>query len=490
MKILVLGLDCAAPELLLGDDRLTNFRRLMEAGCYGRIESVVPPITVPAWICMSTGQDPGSLGLYGFRNRSDHGYGGMALCDSRSTRELAIWDQVARRGKRSVVIGVPPGYPPRRLNGVSVSCMLTPDTARNAFTHPPQLKQEIEKLVGRYPVDVKGFRTDDKRWLKDEIYRTSRKQFEVVRYLMRRVDWDYFQFVEIGLDRMQHGFWKYHDPQHALHEPDSPYREVIRDYYRHLDDELGKILEALTEDTAILVVSDHGAQRLEGGFCLNQWLVREKLLVLNRRPERVTPFEKLEVDWDATKAWGQGGYCGRVFLNVKGREPRGTVDRRDYESLRDDIKNRLLSFADDQAPAPATLVFKPEEIYRTVRNVAPDLITYSDGLYRRAIGGVGYPTLRIRENDTGPDGCNHTQFGAFILAASNCPLRGQLDGVRLLDVAPTLLELGGYDVPESMQGSSLVAGKSSASAGDQAAVDASPEDDQIVRERLGGLGYV
>ena len=50
------------------------------------------------------------------------------------------------------------------------------------------------------------------------------------------------------------------------------------------------------------------------------------------------------------------------------------------------------------------------------------------------------------ENDTGPDDCNHAQHGAFILASSNNPLRGEVEGAHLLDIAPTLLELGGYDV--------------------------------------------
>ena len=97
MKILVVGLDCAAPELLFGDERLVNFRRLMEAGAYGRLESVIPPITVPAWMCMATSQDPGSLGVYGFRNRVDHSYNGLGIVNSRSIGELAIWDQIAAR---------------------------------------------------------------------------------------------------------------------------------------------------------------------------------------------------------------------------------------------------------------------------------------------------------------------------------------------------------------------------------------------------------
>ena len=72
MRICILGLDCAAPEIVFGEERLENIRRLMSAGVYGRLESVIPPITVPAWMCMATSQDPGSLGVYGFRNRSDH----------------------------------------------------------------------------------------------------------------------------------------------------------------------------------------------------------------------------------------------------------------------------------------------------------------------------------------------------------------------------------------------------------------------------------
>src|SRR5262249_37863623 len=238
MKILVIGLDGGAPELLFGDERLSNFRRLMEIGCYGRLESVIPPITVPAWMCMATGQDPGSLGVYGFRNRLDHSYDRLGFVDSRSITELAVWDQVAREGGKSVVIGVPPGYPPRRVNGLSVGCFLTPETDGRVFTHPASASDEIRHLVGHYPVDVKGFRTDDKAWLRDEIYAMSRAHFTVVRHYLREAEWDYFQFVEIGLDRMHHGFWKHHDPRHVLHEPDSPYREVIRDYYRYLDGEL------------------------------------------------------------------------------------------------------------------------------------------------------------------------------------------------------------------------------------------------------------
>ena len=143
MKICVLGLDCAAPEIIFGDDRLVNLRRLMDMGVYGKLQSVVPPITVPAWMCMSTSQDPGSLGVYGFRNRSDHSYDKLAFANSQSIKALAIWDQLAREGKKSIIVGVPPNYPPRRVNGVSIGCFLTPDTVKNEFVYPPALKRRL-----------------------------------------------------------------------------------------------------------------------------------------------------------------------------------------------------------------------------------------------------------------------------------------------------------------------------------------------------------
>jgi len=231
------------------------------------------------------------------------------------------------------------------------------------------------------------------------------------------------------------------------------------------------------------VLSDHGAQRLNGGFCVNEWLVREGLLVLNEYPKEITPFSKLSVNWDKTRVWSEGGYYARVFFNVKGREPNGVIERADYERFRDEVKAKLEATVDDKGEPMGTLVFRPEEIYRTVRNVAPDLIAHFGALYWRSIGGVGYPTIHVQENDTGPDDCNHAQMGSFILAASNSPLQGEVAGAHILDLAPTLLELGGYDIPNSMQGKSLVSGKTLAGG-------YTGDEEEIIRERLSGLGYI
>ena len=493
MRILVAGLDCAAPEILLRED-LPNLRRLMAGGIYGTLESVIPPITVPAWMCMATSQDPGSLGVYGFRNRVDHSYEGFRTADATWFRAPTLWDQVAVEGGRSILIGVPPSYPPRRMNGIRVGCFLTPDPARNVYTAPPEVGDTITALVGDYPVDVKGFRTEDKTRLHADILEMTRKHFEVVRHFLAHESWDYLQFVEIGLDRIHHGFWKHHDPSHPLHDPLSPWRDVVLEYYRLLDHELGTVLQLLDEETMVLVLSDHGARALEGGFCVNQWLMQQGFLGLHSPPESVTPFEEVAVDWSRTRAWSSGGYYARVFLNVRGREPEGTVDPEEYETVRDELAARLEAITDPRGRPLGTRVFRPQEIYADVKGVAPDLIVHLGNLAWRAIGSLGHPQLHVQENDTGPDDCNHAQLGAFILAGPGVPEGGEVGGAHLLDMAPTLLAGAGYQLPLTMQGRDILRalepGPDGGTGPDPGAPSTRKDDEALIRERLKGLGYI
>jgi predicted AlkP superfamily phosphohydrolase/phosphomutase len=309
----------------------------------------------------------------------------------------------------------------------------------------------------------------------------------VVRWLISEQEWDYFHFVDIGLDRMHHGFWNYFDEKHVQFEPGNPYQNASPEYYLWLDEQIGSVLELLDNETIVLVISDHGAQRLDGGFAINEWLIREGLLVVNEYPKTLTPFDKLNVNWAKTRVWSEGGYYARVFFNVQGREPQGVIAAADYQSFQDEMKARLERLADDKGQPLKSLVFKPKEIYRNVRNVAPALIVHFGGLYWRSIGTVGHSRIHVQENDTGPDGCNHAQFGMFVLAAPNCPINGEYEGARLLDIAPTLLDLAGYEIPESMQGRSLVAGLEKRSAGGQSQ-DGNTE--KTIHDRLSGLGYI
>ena len=93
-KVMLIGLDCAEPSLVLERwrDQLPTISGLMERGSYGRLTSVIPPITVPAWSCMMSSKTPGDLGVYGFRNRSDHTYDGGFIAMSTAIKEPRLWD--------------------------------------------------------------------------------------------------------------------------------------------------------------------------------------------------------------------------------------------------------------------------------------------------------------------------------------------------------------------------------------------------------------
>ena len=457
-RVLVIGLDCATPQLVFDQwrDELPNLKRLMEHGLHGELESTIPPITVPAWMSMMTSKNPGRLGLYGFRNRTGYTYEELGIANSTLVKEDTVWDILSRAGKQVVLVGVPQTYPPKPINGHMVTCFLTPN-AQSRYTYPDSLKEEIRELVGEYIFDVENFRTEDKGAILRQIYEMTEKRFRVVRHLLKTKPWDFFMVVEMGTDRIHHGFWKYSDPEHRKYPPESPFRFAIRDYYRYVDGQVGELLSALDDDTVVLVVSDHGAKRMDGGICLNEWLIREGYLTLVRAPDEVMSLGKVEVDWGRTIAWGSGGYYGRVFLNVKGREPNGVIDPSEYERVRSELAQRLQAIPDDQGRPLDTRVYRPEDVYPECRGIPPDLIVYFGDLYWRAVGSVGVNAVHVFDNDTGPDDANHAQHGIFILFDPRRLEARRLKGLHLRDVAPTILEYLGVPVPEDMEGTSVKA---------------------------------
>ena len=406
---------------------------------------------------MTSSRSPGSLGFYGFRNRRDHSYDKLTFADSRSVRVPRVWDLLSTRGRPVIVLGVPQTYPVSRVNGVMVSCFLTPDTETSQYTYPAGLKGEIEALVGRYLVDVRNFRTDDKDRLLAEIEEMTEKRFRVAEHLLETRPWDLFFMVEMGTDRIHHGFWRFTDSEHRLYEAGNQYEQAMLDYYRALDAKLGRLLRFADEDTAILLVSDHGAKRMDGGICVNEWLRREGYLHLKEEPDGPTRLTPDLIDWSRTTAWGEGGYYCRLFLNVEGREPEGIVPADQYERVRAELKDRLEGLGDDQGRPIGTLAHRPEELYGEALGVAPDLLVYFGDLYWRSIGQVGTGTVHVFENDTGPDDANHAHEGLYILVADGVE-PGRAEERDLRDVAPTLLRLLGEEVPADMEGSSLVHG--------------------------------
>lgn len=458
-KVLVIGLDCAPPEIVFEEMReeLPNFKRVIDEGVWGKLESCIPAITVPAWSSMMSSKDPGTLGFYGFRNRGDYSYEKNTLANSNSVKTDRVWDVLSRAGKKVITVGVPQTFPPKPVNGIQVGCFLSPSTTNPAkpYTYPASVMKEIEATVGEYLVDVPNFRTNDKEYLLRQIYTMTEKRFKLVKKWIAEKDWDFFMFVEMGTDRIHHGLWKYHDPTHHKYETNAKLNDSIRDYYRYIDSEIGQILDLVDENTTVFIVSDHGAKKMDGGICVNEWLIREGYLTLKAPPTELTAIDKCEIDWSKTKVWGDGGYYARIFLNIEGREPGGIVKPAEAESLRNELIAKFEALVDPDGVNIGTKVFKPEEIYHEVNGIAPDLIVYFGNLFWRSVGSVGHGSIYTFDNDTGPDDCNHAQFGIVIKhdpKAHAGPGGRELTGLQLMDMAPTILQQLDIPVPADMQG--------------------------------------
>ncbi|MDE1828708.1 MAG: alkaline phosphatase family protein [Thaumarchaeota archaeon] len=451
-RLLVIGLDSVPSNLLVElANELPNIRKMMDKGIFATLESCHPPITVPAWMVMMSSKSPGKLGVYGFRHRKGFSYDEGWLTNSQTIKAARVWDLMAKHEKKTCLVGVPPTYPPIKINGSLVSCFLTPKDKQD-FTYPAPLADEIQNLVGKYIFDVK-FRNDDRDKIIKDLYEMTQKRFDVIKYLLKKEKWDYFMFVEIGVDRLHHMFWKYYDKTHPKYEAGNKYEKVIPDYYKFIDKKIGELLSTIDDNTFVLVVSDHGTASMKGAFCINEWLIKEGYLVLKKYPTSVCSLEECDVDWEKTTAWGWGGYYGRIFLNVKGRESQGKVNSDEIQRVREELKAKLLKITGPADEVLDNRVFTPEDLYGECHGSKSDLMVYFDNLYWRSAGTVGHNTFYLSENDTGPDDSVHWMNGMFLLYhKKKTNHTTNINKLSIYDIAPLILDMMDIQIPKDMEG--------------------------------------
>ena len=453
-RTVVLGLDSMPPSLLFDRflPKMPATRALLERSTYGTLTSCDPPITVPAWAVMFTGMDPGTLGIYGFRHRRPGTYWDTYSPTPQMLPHPPLWVTLSRLGRRVAVIGMPPGYPPPRVNGVYISDFLTPDRARD-FVQPPELVPEVSRVAGgRYIFDV-TFRADDRMRIGRELLEMTRARWTVARHLWRKEPWDLFALHEIGPDRIHHTFWQYFDHGHPRSEANPEFERLVEEYYRMLDEEIGKFVQEIGDSATIFLLSDHGSQMMDGCFCINEWLLDNGYLALRGpRPPRGTPLEKAAVDWTRTRVWGAGGYYARLFFNVRGREPQGIVDPAETAALTDELRKGLAAVTLPTGSPLGADVREPARVYREVRGDPPDLMVYFSDLKWRSAGTIGYGTQFLNENDTGPDDSVHSLEGIYAMAEPGRTGAGRSAAQSILDVGPTILTRMGVDPPAKTQG--------------------------------------
>ena len=447
-KIAIIGLDSVPPQMMFEKllDKLPNIKKMYDAGMHGVLETCDPPITVPAWMVMLTGKNPGKLGIYGFRHRKGNAYNDGYIVNSTTVKEETLWQILGKNGKKSIVLGIPPSYPPRATENTEVvSCFITPGQDKE-FTSPKELKQEIlDVSKGKYIFDV-TFRTENRDAIKKELFEMTEKRFDVAEYLAKNKPWDFFIMHEIGFDRLHHAFWKFFDPAHPKYQKGNPYEHLDEEYYEMVDARIGKLVEIFGEDCLTFVLSDHGSKGMHGAFCVNQWLEREGYLSFKTPPASVIDIDKASVDWEKTKAWGWGGYYARIFFNVRGRESSGIIEPGELESEKKKLTQRVMQIKDDKGKTMKNQVLEPHQIYGIARGDKPDFMVYFDDLNWRSAGTVGHDSLYLFENDTGPDDSVHSMEGIFMMYDPKKNLKAKLlKGAKIADIAPTLLALYGIE---------------------------------------------
>jgi predicted AlkP superfamily phosphohydrolase/phosphomutase len=447
-KVAVIGLDSVPPELLFDKllDKLPNIKQMYAKGLHSKLRTCDPPITIPAWMVMMTGKNPGQLGIYGFRHRKRFSYNDGYIVNSTHVKERTVWEILSAHGMKTIVLGVPPGYPPKPVpNALVVSCFLTPSIEK-PFTYPAELREEVLKASGgKYVFDV-TFRAEDREAIKEELFDMTRRRFDVAEHLAKSHPWDFFIVHEIGFDRLHHAFWKFFDPTHPKHVPGNTYEKIDEEYYGMVDDRIGRLLSIFGKECLTFVLSDHGSKAMKGGFCVNQWLEKEGYLTFKNRPSSVTDIEKAEIDWTKTRAWGWGGYYARIFFNVKGREAQGIIEPSSYEKEKKRLAEKILEIEDREGNAMGNQVFEPESLYHGAIGDMPDLMVYFGNLDWRSAGTVGHEGLYLSENDTGPDDSVHSMDGVMMVYDPRRDLGArEIRGADARHIAPILLRALGLD---------------------------------------------
>ncbi|MEM9861281.1 MAG: alkaline phosphatase family protein [Myxococcota bacterium] len=452
MRVMILGLDCVPPSVVF--DRwaadLPHLNGLRQRGMWGPLRSTRPPITVPAWACMASGADPGELGLYGFRNRTaDRSYA-LRVANARDVRVKRLWDRLSDAGHRVASLFVPLTSPPTPVRGQMVSCFLHADGPQS---FPPRFLAGLEARFGAYMADIPDFRTDDLERVFGDLHRMRDQHFAMAQAVWQEQRPDFLMMVEMGPDRLHHAAWHHMDRLHPRYEAGNPWESRCHAYYVQLDARVGDMLDAAGDDTLVMVVSDHGARAMERAIAVNDVLRELDLLALAEAASEgasdgAAPLRD-RVDWSRTTAWAEGGYYARLFLNVCGREPEGTVSigsrqetlARVIEHLKEALAVRGVSLEADL----------PERTYRATLGEPPDAMLYFDDLRARALGTVGHADWIVPTNDHGPDGCNHDWNGIFIAAGPGVAA-GKVEDLSILDVAPTVLDA--FGVEHSLHGRS------------------------------------
>lgn len=513
IKLLIIGLDAATFDLIspwTAEGKLPTLARLIKEGASGRLASVVPPITPPAWTSFMTGKNSGKHGIFDFLETQPGTYS-LRYLNGSSRRAETIWRMLNRAGYTVGTMNVPFTYPPEHLDGFQIAGMATP-SENSPFIYPPELRRELENSLGRFRLDQRflGFMSTNRRrqQVLEEMANLDRQWLRASLYLMEKHPADVMMFTFMSIDTVQHHFWQYMDATHHYHDPVAAreFGDAVFRVYQWLDEAVARMLEKLSSDTSVFVLSDHGGgPTSDRVIYLNRFLAqlgllhyvdtkdshlqkvaknsvrwsynllrsslssRQKIHLANTFPILRKRFEAVatsyaHIDWSRTKA-----FCSEVLasppgirINRKGVRPHGIVDESEYESLLEFITHKLGELKDPRTnESIVKRVFRKDEIFHGPHcEEAPDLILdwWDTSLFSTGpslpehIGKSPVEILEHKPPVTAEWGGTHRRDGILIAHGDLFRKGVEIAGAQLIDMAPTILHLLGRAVPDDMDG--------------------------------------
>ena len=366
---------------------------------------------------------------------------------------------------------------------------IDPESPVLPISHPRFFSAFLSKLVGRYA--TLGLAEDtwalnegvlDEDAFLEQAWDNHAEREAMFFAMLRRTRRGLVACVFDGTDRIQHMFTRYADPEHPARDDEARarrYRSVIDDTYCRMDEMVGRVLAEVDPsdpDNLVAVLSDHGFKTFRRGINLNAWLLEQGYLHLEEgRLESDTWLGG--VDWSRTRAFALG--LGGIFLNIEGREAHGIVPPGEAPRLADEIASRLDALLDPAVGRPAIRKAHPSHrLYRgPYAGEAPDiLVGYAAGWRVSWDGARGIAGGEVFSDNTrawSGDHCIDPELVPGVLIASQ-PLGCEVPGPRIIDLAPTMLELFGIPPPRYMDGSSLLKARPAEKPAEPAAPGAIP----------------
>ena len=499
---MVIGLDGATFDIIspwAEEGKLPTLKKLMGEGIHGNLRSTIPCATIPAWPSFATGCNPGKHGFYDFFKEKDNSYEmTVESLPSRAIKQPTLWDILSRNDKSVALINVPGTYPPAKVNGHMITGLFTPSNAK--YTYPPGFGAELERSIGKYDVFFSALSAKNPRVLMRDLEQTLEQRVKAALYLWKEKQPQFLMVVDNGTDRAEHELWRFLDASNPLYDARDvqTHGNPLLTYFQKVDEMVGEMVSHLDENTTLIIMSDHGQASLRKFVNLNLFLLDEGFMSIKNEAksrlryllfdhgysprslyvalrklglerfatDRVSQrtrlsllnglfFSTSDIDWPRTKAFASG-VTGAICINLKDRQPQGTISQgTEYESLRDEIIDRLAQLKDPETGVTVVeAVHRREEIYHgPCLHKAPDIIaTAGDGY--EFFGMHGFSFCKVIEKTFGNSG-SHSPDGIFMAVGRDIKRGARITTANILDVAPTILHIMGLPVPETMDGTVL-----------------------------------